>query len=249
MRVLKNLLSRQGLGLFPIGLGTVAWGRDRGLKYAARLPSDAEIDALVAEAEAMGFNLIDTAPAYGNSEERIGRALIGRRARWVVATKAGEAFDGERSTFDFTEAGIEASVERSLRRLRTDYLDLVCLHSDGIDEGEAKFADAAQALAKLKVRGDVRLIGFSGKTIEGGLWAAGWADMLMVTWNQLDRSQAPILEEARRHRVGVLAKKPLASGRLPASALGFVTETRGVACAVLGTTNPAHLKDAVLAIS
>jgi aryl-alcohol dehydrogenase-like predicted oxidoreductase len=249
MRVLMRLLTPQGLAVFPIGIGAVAWGRDKGLKYASRLPSDAEIDTLVAEAESMGINLIDTAPAYGTSEERIGRALAGRRARWVIATKAGEAFDGERSSFDFSQAGIEASVTRSLQRLRTDYLDLVCIHSDGVDEGEAKFTAAAEALAELKARGDIRFIGFSGKTVEGGLWATRWADILMVTWNELDRDQAPVIDEARRRHVGVLAKKPLASGRLPASALRFATGTLGVAGAILGTTNPAHLKDAVLAIS
>lgn len=244
-------LGRTGMRVSPIGLGTVAWGRDKGLKYErpASLPSDARIAELIERAEALGINLLDTAPAYGTSEARIGAALAGRRERWIISTKVGEQFNGERSAFEFGANSVRRSIEASLKALRTDRIDIALIHSDGIDEGEARFGAAAEALARLKQQGLVRAIGFSGKTVSGGLWAASWADVLMVTWNELDRDQTPVIEEARRRHVGVLAKKPLASGCLPVSALRFATERFGIASVLLGTTDPAHVKDAVLAIS
>ncbi|WP_368744841.1 aldo/keto reductase [Desertibaculum subflavum] len=240
-------LGRTGIRVSPIGLGTVAWGRDKGLKYErpVTLPSDARIAELIERAEALGINLLDTAPAYGTSESRIGAALAGRRERWVISTKAGERFDGERSSFDFSAAGMRRSVDASLAALRTNRIDIALIHSDGIDEGAAKFGAAAEALARLKQQGQVRAIGFSGKSVEGSLWAATWADVLMVTWNDRERDQAPVIAEAARRGIGVLAKKPLASGRMPASALRLVVETPGVASAILGTTDAAHLADAV----
>ena len=203
-------LGQTGLQVSAIGLGTVAWGRDKGLKYAGpvTLPSDTRIAELVERAEALGINLLDTAPAYGTSEARIGRALAGRRERWVISTKVGERFDGARSEFDFGAAAMRASVEASLATLRTDRLEIVLIHSDGIDEGEGKFAAAAETLTQLKQQGLIRAIGFSGKTVAGGLWAASWADVLMVTWNEREREQAPVIEQAARRGLGVLAKSP-----------------------------------------
>lgn len=242
-------LGRTGIWVSRVGLGTVAWGRDKGLKYErpASLPSDARIAELIERAEALGINLLDTAPAYGTSEVRIGAALAGRRDRWAISTKVGEQFDGTRSEFDFSAAAVDRSIRASLAALRTDRVDIVLIHSDGLDEGEAKFGAATEALARLKQQGLVRAIGFSGKTVAGGLWAASWADVLMVTWNERERDQAPVIEEAIRRGVGVLAKKPLAAGRLPASALRSAVATAGVAAAILGTTDPAHLAGAALA--
>src|SRR5262245_31612451 len=95
-----------GLSVSPLGLGTVKLGRDRGLKLAApaRIPNDREAADLITLAEELGINLVDTAPAYGTSEERLGKLLKGRRERWVIATKAGEIFDPATATsrYDFT---------------------------------------------------------------------------------------------------------------------------------------------------
>ena len=75
----------------PLGLGTVKIGRDQGLKYPNRfkLPSDREIRALFEEARTLGINFIDTAPAYGTSEEKIGK-LLPDRQDWIIGTKVGE---------------------------------------------------------------------------------------------------------------------------------------------------------------
>lgn len=232
-----------------IGLGTVTWGRTTGLAYPVppHLPDDGRLNALIGRAEALGVNLIDTAPAYGESEARLGRLLAGRRRQWRIASKAGEEFDGVRSHFDFSRPAILASVARSLRRLKTDHIDLLTVHSDGEDEGEAKFGQAVDALQRLKAQGKIGAVGFSAKTEGGAAWAAIRCDYVMLTWNDTDRSMAAVLDDARRHRAGVLAKKPLAQGRLPPPALRFVIDTPGVTAAILGTSDPLHL-DAAAAV-
>ena len=89
------------------------------LKYPNRfkLPSDREIRALFEEARALGINFIDTAPAYGTSEEKIGKFLPDRQD-WIIGTKVGEEFNAGESHFDFSGAHTRESVERSLRRLK-----------------------------------------------------------------------------------------------------------------------------------
>ena len=81
----------------------------------------------------LGINLIDTAPAYGRSEERLGPLLRGQRQDWVIVSKVGEEFADGLSRHDFSAAHTRMSVERSLQRLETDFIDLVLVHSDGND--------------------------------------------------------------------------------------------------------------------
>ena len=109
-----------------LGLGTVKLGRTTGVKYPTPfvVPTDGEARVLLDTARELGINLIDTAPAYGTSEERLG-ALIGGTPNgwkdWVICTKVGEEFDGTgggRSHYDFSAQAVRRSVERSLRRLK-----------------------------------------------------------------------------------------------------------------------------------
>jgi aryl-alcohol dehydrogenase-like predicted oxidoreductase len=103
-----------------------------------------------------GINLIDTAPAYGSSEERLGQLLPGPRERWVLCTKVGEEFAAGKSQHDFSPAAVRESVERSLRRLRTHWLDLVLVHSDGNDLDLIAHSGALETLAELKRAGKLR---------------------------------------------------------------------------------------------
>ena len=82
-------LGSTGLRVSPLGLGTVKLGRNTGVKYPNQfaLPSDGQARELLALARDLGINLIDTAPAYGTSETRLGPLLQGQRQDWVVCTK------------------------------------------------------------------------------------------------------------------------------------------------------------------
>lgn len=132
---LHRPLGNSGLSVSPLGLGTVKLGRDQGVKYPSgfKIPDDQQAQMLLRMARDMGINLIDTAPAYGTSEERLGPLLRGQRQDWVIVSKVGEEFDNGQSSHDFSAEHTRKSVERSLKRLETDFLDLVLVHSDGND--------------------------------------------------------------------------------------------------------------------
>jgi len=241
-------LGNTGILVSPIGLGTVKLGRNTGVKYPTPfdLPSDEQALVVLRTAADLGINLIDTAPAYGTSEERLGQLLTkaGGRDRWIICTKAGESFDQSESRFDFTPEAITSSVHRSLTRLRTDRLDIVLLHSNGDDEHIILRSGALDALKRLKSRGLVRAVGVSTKTPAGALLAVECSDAVMLTLNAREQADAPAAVLAAKRGVGVLVKKALASGHTtePTSALRFVASHSGVSSVVVGTLNPDHLR-------
>lgn len=244
------------LRVSPLGLGTVKLGRDRGVKYPqpVRIPGDDEALALLRLARDLGINLIDTAPAYGTSEERLGRLLRGWRDEWVIVTKAGEEFDGRASHFDFSPRAIRASVERSLTRLHTDRLDVVLLHSAGDDAALFVPGGALDALRDLQREGKVLAVGASTKTPAGGVRAAELGDVVMLALNAAAPDDRPAIAAAHARGAGVLIKKGLASGHAVSGAAGpralddamrLVLTEPGVTSVIVGTTNPAHLRDNV----
>ncbi|MGM0631544.1 MAG: aldo/keto reductase [Pseudomonadota bacterium] len=240
-------LGRTGLRISRLGLGTVKIGRNTGVRYpsAFDLPDDRSVLHLLDTARELGINLLDTAPAYGSSEERLGR-LLSDRHDWVLCGKAGETFHDGQSRFDFRGTAIRRSLERSLRRLRTDHLDILLLHSDGNDLAILEQTDAFETLERLRKEGLVRAIGLSGKTVEGGLLAlARGADCVMVTFNPEAYSERPVIREAQRLQRGVLIKKALNSGHRANTLqdnMDFVFGEPGVSAAIIGTLNPDHLR-------
>ena len=92
-----------GIEVSPIGLGTVKLGRDQGVKYpnGFTIPDDKAASDLIALARDLGINLIDTAPAYGVSEERLGPLLKGQRQNWVICSKVGEEFTAKKKIGSF----------------------------------------------------------------------------------------------------------------------------------------------------
>jgi aryl-alcohol dehydrogenase-like predicted oxidoreductase len=238
-------LGRTGFSVSPIGFGAFKIGRNQKTKYAASydLPSDEQVSELLGGLLDLGINYIDTAPAYGTSEERIGRAISGRRSEFVLATKVGETFSEGASTYDFSAAAIRGSVERSLTRLKTPAIDVLLLHSDGRDAWIQTQTDAVPALQQLKAQGLVRAIGLSGKTVEGARQALAWADLLMVEYHLRDRSHEAFIAEAAARGVGIVVKKGLASGDLPAEeAIRFVLDNPHVTSLVVGGLSLDHFR-------
>lgn len=253
-------LGSTGLLVSPLGLGTVKLGRNTGVKYpeAFRIPDDDAAGALLDRAHELGINLLDTAPAYGTSEERIGQLLAsgyggGRRA-WVLATKAGEEFDPAtgQSRFDFSPAAVRASVQQSLRRLRTDRLDVVLLHCDHRDEWIVRESGALEALREMQRDGSIGAVGASTKSVTGGMAALERCDVVMLTYNLHEREMEPVIDAAARRGVGVLVKKGLMSGHAAgessvADSMRLVLGRSGVSSLIVGTINAAHLEQNVRA--
>lgn len=237
-------LGTTGLEVTPIGFGAFKIGRNQGIKYGSDydLPTESRARELIDEVLDLGIRYIDTAPAYGTSEARIGQALAGRHEACLVSTKVGETFCEGESRYDFSAEATRLSVARSRERLGRDVLDLVLVHSDGNDLSIQEQTDVVGTLQQLKAEGAIRAIGFSGKTVEGARRALAWAGVLMVEYHVEDPSHGEVMHEARQRGVGVIVKKGLASGRLdPKRAIRFVFDHPGVTSLVVGSLDPRHL--------
>ncbi|WP_101758403.1 aldo/keto reductase [Oceanicoccus sp. KOV_DT_Chl] len=235
----------------PLGLGTVKLGRDQGVKYPENfvIPDDKAAGDLIALAKELGLNLIDTAPAYGNSEQRLGTLLKGQRQDWVICSKVGEEYENGKSFYNFNAEHTRHSIERSLKRLNTDYIDMVLVHSDGNDLAVINEAEVLQELAACKQRGLIRAYGVSTKTVAGGIAAADKTDIVMATYNLDYREEAPVIEHCQQINKGLLIKKAFASGHLCAAgedpiqkSMDFIFSHDAISSVIIGTINPAHLR-------
>lgn len=260
-------LGATGLRISAVGLGA---GRIGGPDV-----SDTEVDALVGTALDLGVTLVDTAPSYGLSEERLGRALAGRRERVVLSTKLGYGVPG---IPDWTGPCITAGVDVALSRLRTDRLDLAHLHSCGLDV--LVRGDVVDALQRAVAAGKVRVAAYSGED-EPLLWAvrSGAFGAVQCSVSVLDQGPlAGAVSEASARGLGVLAKRPLGNGpwrfrdqpaegdvgeawrrfralALPPHPLGwadlfarFAAFAPGVSAILVGTGRPAHLAEVAASV-
>lgn len=256
---LHRPLGSTGLSVSPLGLGTVKLGRDQGVKYpnGFTIPDDDQARLLLAQARELGINLIDTAPAYGRSEERLGPLLRGQRDHWVIVSKVGEEFEEGQSHFDFSAAHTRFSIERSLKRLETEQIDLVLVHSDGNDLHILEHEEVYQTLEALKQEGKIGGFGLSGKTAAGGLKALERGDCAMVTYNLNEQAERTVIDYAAEHGKAILVKKALASGHVCLSpgvdpvraSFELLFGHPGVSSAIVGTINPVHLAHNVATVA
>lgn len=256
MSLAKRSLGQTGIEVSCLGLGTVKFGRNQEVKYPGSfsLPEDEQISALLDQAKDLGINLLDTAPAYGSSEQRLGR-LLKDRQDWIICTKVGEEFAVGKSFYDFSAEHTRHSIERSLRDIKTDYLDIVLIHSDGKDLQIIESSDCIETLSRMKDEGLIRAIGMSTKTVEGGIKAVELLDVVMVTFNPSAMSDIAVIDHAYSLNKGVLIKKALNSGHdcngLDSSTennLRFSLSRDGVSSVIVGTINPTHLEENVKAV-
>lgn len=247
-------LGATGILVSPLGLGTVKLGRNQQVKYPHpfEIPDDAATVRLLSLAHELGINLLDTAPAYGNCEERLGQLLPGSREDWVIVSKVGEFFEEGESRFDFSYATTIRTVEQSLRNLKTDYLDAVLIHSDGDDIRVLNEEGVLDALCALKETGLIRAYGMSTKTLAGGLLAVDSTDIVMITCNPAHQDELPVLKAAEQQGKGVLIKKALQSGHIKdggmEDAMQFIFAQQGVSSVMVGTITSDHLRANVAAV-
>ncbi len=215
-----------------------------------------------------GINLIDTARGYYASEDRIGRFISPRRKEFVLSTKLGYGIEGEA---DWSYNCIIKGVEEALKLLRTDYLDIVHLHScelDTLQKGEV-----ISALLKTKEQGKIRCVAYSGEN-EALLYAvnSGVFDSVQTSFNICDQHNINnIFPLTLQNDIAVIAKRSIANapwlyneqpyGKYVEeywkrftqmainrpfnwfeTALRFTAFTKGITTCIVGTTNINHLK-------
>ncbi|HSB21205.1 MAG TPA: aldo/keto reductase [Anaeromyxobacteraceae bacterium] len=260
-------LGTTGLRVSALGLGA---GRIGGPET-----SDGDVDRLIGRALDLGVTLLDTARSYGLSEERLGRALAGRRERVVLSTKVGYGVPG---LPDWTGPCVAAGVDAALARLRTDRLDLVHLHSCGREVLEG--GEVVEALLRAVEAGKVRVAAYAGEG-EGLRWAvrSGAFGAVQCSVSALDQAELDgAVAEARARGLGVLGKRALGNApwrfaarpmepdvaeawdrfralgldaggpAWPGLFLRFAAFAPGVSAALVGTASPVHLAEAVAAL-
>lgn len=207
-------LGNSGLTVSVVGLGCNNFGRRCDLKE-----SRAVVDAALDE----GVTLMDTADSYGNqggSETILGQVLAGRRERVVLATKFGNSMGDDGHVARSSRLYVRRAVDASLKRLRTDYIDLYQLHRH---DGVTPLEETLTALDELVKEGKVRYLGSSNLAA----WQVAHADWVASTrnlerfvsaQNHLSllerRAEDELLPACRRFGVGVLPYFPLANGLL-----------------------------------
>lgn len=265
--MILNKLGCTGLRVSALGFGAMHINDER--------TTEAEAGALLNQVLDLGINLIDTARGYGLSEERIGRHLAHRRADFVLSTKVGYGVEG---VPDWTYDCIVAGVERALRLMKTDWLDIVHLHSCPLPVLQR--GDVARALNDCRTAGKLRVAAYSGDNaeidfaIESGAFGS-----LQTSISPCDQAHLQTrAARAGQAGIGVIAKRPLAGAvwrfaerpsdfaegqywdRLRAMglpdqqdwadvALRFVAFHSGAASAIVGTAKPANLRRNLAAIA
>jgi len=167
------------------------------------------VSRLLNEAIDQGLNVIDTAECYGDSEALIGKAVAGRRDEFHLFTKCGHSSGFEEPDWDLKM--LAKSIDRSLERLQTDYIDLIQLHS--CDEALLRQGDVIDVLLRAKEAGKARYIGYSGDN-EEALYAveSGAFDSLQTSINVADQRCVDLyLKEAESRGLAVIAKRPVAN--------------------------------------
>jgi aryl-alcohol dehydrogenase (NADP+) len=206
-------LGRTGIRVSPYALGT--------LMFATTMGNDpADSARIIHKAIDAGINVVDTADAYGDSEEVVGKALEGRRDDVVLATKFGRPIGQDPNHQGASRRWIVAAVEGSLRRLRTDHIDLYQLHRPDPD---TDIEETLAALTDLIRSGKVRAIGASqtpAADIVEAQWVAERRGLARFHTEQpaysiLSRGiEREILPTVQRHGMGSLVWGPLAQGLL-----------------------------------
>ena len=213
--MIPRVLGRTGLRVSPIGLGGFPFG---GINRAAGWdPFTAEgrrtAIATVHRALERGITYLDTAPSYGdgNSESIVGEAVAGHRASVTLATKCAWNLDAD---------GVLRSLEDSLRRLRTDHVDVLQLHGGMFTTEDVQHileGGPLEGLRRARDQGKVRFIGFTAEEpwTARPLIASGAFDVVQLRYNLIYQSAAlHALDEARDAGLGVAIMRPMTSGML-----------------------------------
>jgi aryl-alcohol dehydrogenase-like predicted oxidoreductase len=203
-------LGKTGLNISAIGLGTVELGMDYGIKVprSYKKPPENVARDIFNEALDNGINMIDTAPAYGDSETLVGK-FIGKRPCYIATKVSMPPREKDISKH------VYASTIRSLKNIKRDYIDIMQVHHATADI--IKNTKIAEILLKLKKEG---LIRFIGATVHGtdnamAIVKAGCFDSLQIAYNLLDqRMLKKVIPESKKQGIGLLGRSAYLKGIL-----------------------------------
>jgi aryl-alcohol dehydrogenase-like predicted oxidoreductase len=201
-------LERRRFGKTDMDVAVLGFG---GAEIGYEKTDAATVAKLLNSALDAGLNVVDTAECYVDSEVQIANAIGTRRKEYYVFTKCGHVIDAAGRQSDWSKAGILKSVERSLKRLKTDVVDLLQLHSCSLEE--LKKGECIEALEQAKKEGKTRFIGYSGDS-QAARYAVecGRFDALQTSVNFCDQESIDlVLPLAKEKGMGVVAKRPIAN--------------------------------------
>ena len=220
--MLYRNLGNTGLKVSEIGFGTWAiGGLTPGPTSYGQTDDDVSLNALLTAFDC-GVNFFDTANNYGNghSEELLGKAFKKKRAEVIIASKCGR--ENFNTPHDFSEKAIRTSVEGSLIRLQTDYLDLLQLH-DAPTEIAENGGHLITLLNTLRTEGKIRAFGVSVRSPSDGLKFIGLAwQTIQCNFNMIDQRalDCGLIAQATNTNTGIIARTPLAFGFLSGNYIG-----------------------------
>ena len=217
----KRQLGRTGLQVTTLGYGALELsGRpsSRPGEVRSRDINESDAEAILNAVLDAGINYIDTAPDYGMSEERIGRYIAHRRSEYFLCSKCacvvGTVATASARTGGhlFTAENVVAGAEQSLRRLRTDYLDVVQFHGNPT-RAQLEEQGGLEALLDLQRQGEVRWIGVSGElpNLREQI-AMGMFDTFQVPYSAVEREHELAMAEAMQAGAGVVVRSGVARG-------------------------------------
>ena len=198
----KRQLGKTDMRISVLGFGGAEIGYEKASTETVAELLNSALDA--------GLNVIDTAECYYGSEELIGNAASDRRDEFYLFTKCGHPH-GMESAANWSRDSILQSIERSLKRLKTDRLDIIQLHS--CSESELRKGEVIAALQTARDIGYTRYIGYSGDSLAGHFAVeSGAFDTLQTSISIADQETIDLtLPLAREKKMGVIAKRPIAN--------------------------------------
>jgi methylglyoxal reductase len=224
--MVKRKLGNSEVIVSEVGMGTWAIG---GGEWWGETHDENSIKAINTAID-NGVNLVDTAPVYGfgRSESVVGRAIEGRRSEVILSTKCGlwweddrgspkTELEGKKINLSLRPDTIRIEVENSLRRLRTDYIDILHTHWQAIEPEKTPISETMDCLLKLKKEGKVRAIGVSNITVENlnDYINSGGVDVVQEKYSMLDRKiEKEIVPICIENNISILAYSPLEQGLL-----------------------------------
>lgn len=178
----------------------------------------------------LGINYVDTARAYTVSEEYIGQAIKGRRDKFILATKS----------MAVTKDDMAADIEKSLKNLGTDYIDLYQIHNPSIENFNKIISKggALEALLETKEQGKIGHIGVTAhpKEVFEAALKQPWVETIMFPYNIVESQGEDLIKECRDKGIGFIAMKPLAGGAIdePELALRYIVKNEAVSVVIPG---------------